>query len=108
MNEIIKEVVSVFTNISPDQLHESTPIDRKAVKSSIQLHMMYARLAERGVVIDDYRAIRTYGQLLNSANKIDGTASTGNGTIVYADYPRGEVNNEGLSVGIDIEQVSSF
>ena len=63
MEQKIKEIVGDFIKLSADQIGPATRIDRSAVKSSILLHRMYARLAEAGLVVANYSAVRVFGDL---------------------------------------------
>jgi len=109
MEEKIKEIVATFIKVPAGEIGPATPIDRRAVKSSIMLHRMYAKLAEAGLVIGDYASIRTYSDL---------SATGGNGSAraaglmpdnTPAQQPdTGEAGDEPLSMGIDIESVGSL
>ena len=108
MKELIKEVVAGFTRMNPEQISETTLIDSKAVASSIQLHRMYAKLAEQGIVVENYREIRTFGDLIqrlgNGQSRVEEPASPiGNHTFLNS-----AKENSSLSVGIDIESIDSF
>jgi len=112
MQEKIKEIVSVFLKIPEEQINTATVIDRSAVSSSILLHRMYAKLADAGIVVNDYQQVRTLGELLKQVNTGAGIAveHTG-GNITGA----GEANlsfagdqKETTGIGIDIEMVSAM
>ncbi len=113
MQEKIKEILSVYLKMPAEQINAQTAIDRTAVSSSILLHRMYAKLADAGIVIDNYQQIRTMGELLTHANP---------GTGIVANEQTGRVatrvdetvlsfagdNKNSGSVGIDIEMVSAM
>lgn len=63
MEQKIKEIVAGFVKVPAEQIGPATRIDRSAVQSSILLHRMYARLAEAGLVVENYSAVRVFGDL---------------------------------------------
>ena len=125
MEEKIKEIISVFTRIPAEQIGPATPIDRSVMKSSILLHRMYARLAEEGVVIENYQGIKNFGDLLRktggngmaTADRPSDGQATGqaNGQVTEAVFsaavtaasPVAGAYPEG-GIGIDIEEVASL
>ncbi|HEY8970723.1 MAG TPA: 4'-phosphopantetheinyl transferase superfamily protein [Puia sp.] len=108
MEEKIKEIVSAFTKIPAGEIGPSTLVDRQTVKSSILLHRMYARLAEEGLVVENYSAVRTFGDLIGNRDQ-----KGMNGAAVHAPAEAVTVvggvyaDNTG-SIGIDIEEMSSL
>jgi phosphopantetheine--protein transferase-like protein len=66
MEEKIREIIATFIKLPAEQIGPATPIDRSAVRSSIMLHRMYARLAEEGLVIKNYTGIRVFGDLMRA------------------------------------------
>lgn len=104
MEEKIKEIVATFIKVPAEQIGPATPIDRRAVKSSIMLHRMYAKLAEAGLVISDYTSVRIFGDLSG------GSAAGGPvpDSIPAQQPATGEAGDEPLSMGIDIESVGSL
>lgn len=109
MEEVLKEIVSGFVRMKPDQLSSSTPIGSKAVYGSIQLHRMYAKLAEQGIVVQDYRDLQTYGDLLARVNNGEHKAVVPQSLLSTPHSSNGSYNH-GLQsgIGIDVEPVSSF
>lgn len=110
MEEIIKEVVAPFVKSTAGQINSSTKIDSKAVNSSIQLHRMYAKLAEQGIQVENYRQIQTFGELIQAISQ---NRSNGEQTPVISsknNYANQDFSQAGsaLSVGIDIEPITSF
>ena len=108
MEDKVKNIISTFIKVPAEQISSDTVIDRTAVSSSITLHRMYAKLAEEGIVVEDYWNIKNVATLLNRMN--------GNGHTVAANQ-EGESNNfvlspanhvAGVTVGIDIEEVDSM
>jgi phosphopantetheine--protein transferase-like protein len=116
MEEKIKEIVSSFTKIPVGDIGPTTPVDRQTVKSSILLHRMYARLADEGLVVENYLAVKTYSDLVGNHRQ---KAANGN---VAAGSPADMVTNDApeyvreaagsvpptSSVGIDMEELSSL
>ncbi|HTR30461.1 MAG TPA: 4'-phosphopantetheinyl transferase superfamily protein [Puia sp.] len=101
MEEKIREIISVFIKVPPDQIVESTPIDRRAVQSSILVHRMYARLGEAGFVVDDYAGIAVFGDLMRKQG------SAGSATSIVVPAPGGE-EEDSQGVGIDMEEVAAL
>src|ERR1700729_1182664 len=66
MEEKIKEIVSGFIRVPAGPIGGGTPIGRGGLQSSIHLRRMYARLGEEGVVVENYTAIRVFGDLIRS------------------------------------------
>ncbi|MBS1659727.1 MAG: 4'-phosphopantetheinyl transferase superfamily protein [Bacteroidetes bacterium] len=97
MEEKIKEIVASFIKVPAGEIGPATRIDRSVIQSSIILHRMYARLAEEGVVIENYAAVKVFGDL--------------NGTPVVASaLPEIVYPSEATpaSVGIDIEEIGAL
>jgi phosphopantetheine--protein transferase-like protein len=108
MEEQVKEIVATFIRVPADQIGPATPIDRRAVKSSIMLHRMYAKLAEAGLVIGDYASIKIFGDLSVTRSNGNGHAtSAGPELTVEAPIARPE-GDEPISMGIDIETIESL
>lgn len=109
MEDKIKEIVSAFTKIPVGDIGPSTPVDRQAVKSSILLHRMYGRLAEEGLVVEDYLAIKTFSDLLGYRGH---KAVNGNGVgaveQVAAEGVMAAAGGSPGNIGIDIEEVASL
>lgn len=103
MEEKIKEIVATFIRVPADQIVPATPIDRRAVKSSIMLHRMYAKLAEAGLVVTDYASIKLFGDLQGNGS----AAAVTEPAITYAEQPA-PADDEPLTMGIDIESISSL
>ncbi|HVS95265.1 MAG TPA: 4'-phosphopantetheinyl transferase superfamily protein [Puia sp.] len=103
--EKIKEIVSGFIKVPPEQIGSGTPINRSAVQSSILLHRMYARLADEGVRIGDYSAVKVFGDLF--------TAEITPGAGIEVDPGIRETRmtppTAGTAgIGIDIEDIASL
>jgi phosphopantetheine--protein transferase-like protein len=109
MSDAIKEVVAGFVKIKPELVTESTLITSKAVFGSIQLHRMYAALAQHGVAVDDYRNIQTYGELMQRVNGNSQKNTASNDVPLQFNYnPSSNGSNNSFSVGIDVEPIDSF
>lgn len=105
----IKEIVSVFIKVDAGDIGPATPVDRVAVKSSILLHRMYARLAEAGFAYENYSAIRVFGDLLSPASGAVSARVTPETTAapeVSDSAPFPDIHWP--EIGIDIEAVSSL
>ena len=108
MSEVLREVIANFTRMDPSEINNTTMINSKALLGSIQMHRMYAQLAERGVVVDNYVGIQTFGQLLERLN--GSTNGNGNGKADY-ESPGNIISpqeKKDYAVGIDMEPTSSF
>jgi phosphopantetheine--protein transferase-like protein len=97
MEEKIKEIVSAFTKVPVGDIGPATPVDRQAVKSSILLHRMYARLAEEGIVVENHSAIKTFSDLVGKGGNINTSGIETSGTTPA-----------GAGLGIDIEDLSAL
>jgi len=111
MEEKIRDIVALFIKIPADQVGPATPIDRSAVQSSILLHRMYARLAEEGLVVENYAGIKVFGDLLrSSAGRTDSENSAAiNGAatpVVFVNNYTGGAKPAGI--GIDIEEIAAL
>jgi len=109
MEEKIKEIVSAFTKIPVGDIGPSTLVDRQTVKSSILLHRMYARLAEEGLVVENYLAVKTFSDLLGHQGQkaINGNGAAG--AVYVSDVPVATVAGASAgNIGIDIEELSSL
>lgn len=113
MEQKIKEIIATFIKIPAGQIGPATPIDRSAVNSSILLHRMYARLAEEGLMVENYAAVKVFGDLSPSSGGpahndtsggIDGTATpaafANNNNYTGGAIPAG--------IGIDIEEIAAL
>src|SRR5690349_4726708 len=109
MEDKIKHIISTFIKVPAEQISADTIIDRTAVSSSITLHRMYAKLAEEGIVVEDYWNIKNVATLLKRMN--------GNGHATVAVNQEGQSSHfvsspashiAGATVGIDIEEVDSM
>ncbi|HTI91487.1 MAG TPA: 4'-phosphopantetheinyl transferase superfamily protein [Puia sp.] len=101
MEQKLKEIVASFIKIPADQVGSATPIDRSAVQSSILLHRMYARLAEEGLVVENYAAVKVFGDLFRSpAAHVYIEAASDNGG-----YSGG---TKAAGIGVDIEEIAAL
>jgi holo-[acyl-carrier protein] synthase len=111
MENKIKDIVSVFIKVPAEQISHDTIIDRSSVNSSITLHRMYAKLAEEGIVVDDYWNIQKFATLLQRVNGNGHTTITMPATPeVQANGQHFHFNNEmaAAAIGIDIEEVDAM
>ncbi|HTL10076.1 MAG TPA: 4'-phosphopantetheinyl transferase superfamily protein [Chitinophagaceae bacterium] len=116
MEEKAKEIISLFVKVPVAQINETTIIDRSAVNSSIVLHRMYGKLADAGIVINNYQNLRSFGELQQqlNGNKASVTGSNDNAVaaaapaITYSELNHAPVNNNNGGIGIDIEMVSAM
>jgi phosphopantetheine--protein transferase-like protein len=102
--EKIKEIVATFIRVPAEQIGPATPIDRRAVKSSIMLHRMYAKLSEAGLVISDYASIKFFGDLPGRDSEAAGDPAP---AVEHPPAPA-QAPDEPLTVGIDIESIGSL
>ncbi|HXB07519.1 MAG TPA: 4'-phosphopantetheinyl transferase superfamily protein [Puia sp.] len=101
--EKIKEIVAPFIKVSAQQIDLATRIDRSAVQSSILLHRMYARLAEEGLVVGNYTAIRVFGDLVKDA------VPAGQGPPEQRPVMPASFHGSAASgIGIDIEEIAAL
>jgi phosphopantetheinyl transferase (holo-ACP synthase) len=111
MEEKVKEIIALFIKVPADQIGPGTPIGRSALQSSILMHRMYARLAETGLLVDNYNDINVYADLWSRQgsgspdDRPPGTLQT-----QIAAFPvstAGEVT-EIYRIGVDIEEVAAM
>ena len=111
MEEKVKEIIALFIKVPADQIGPGTPIGRSALQSSILMHRMYARLAETGLLVDNYNDIKVYADLWPT----QGTGSPGDRPPVALQSPgaafpvttAGEVAGV-HGIGVDIEEVAAM
>jgi len=104
MEEKIREIVSVFIKVPAAQIGENTPVDRKALQSSILLHRMYARLGEEGIVVDDYAGIKVFGDLLRR----QGASGEPAAVSFSGMHPQNGDGSGTPGIGIDMEEVAGL
>lgn len=111
MEDKIKNIVSTFIRVPAEQISSETIIDRSSVNSSITLHRMYAKLAEEGIVVEDYSGIKKFSTLLDKIN--------GNGHTQAPVYAGLKEELPGIvlpanhsiaasTVGIDMEEIDAM
>jgi len=110
MESTIKEIVSVFIKVPADQIGPSTPVGRTAVKSSILLHRMYAKLSEQGLRVENYAEIQSFGDLQRHAN--GGAApfpapADGQAAPVAISAPV-LAETSGGGIGVDMEEIAAL
>lgn len=103
-----KEIISLFLHVDPEAINSNTIINRNALKSSIHLHKLYAKLADAGFVINDYSNINTYGELEDILHGEPGRNKPTNSTKMLQSpvFAKGGVNS--AEIGIDIEDIASL
>jgi phosphopantetheine--protein transferase-like protein len=99
--EKAKTIVAGFMNCAPNLINDSTILDRESLRSSIMVHRLYAALKSEGIVVDDYSAIKTFGDLKTALNP-DEQVNTPIPRIPFIP------GNNALSVGIDIEPINNL
>jgi len=110
--EVIKEIVSKYTQLSVDRIDENTHLGKSAFKGSIMIHRMYAELDKKGVIITKYHLIETFGDLIKVVNgELFGSSITPNSKsdikVNSSKRPKGGDLNT-LGIGIDIEHVDNL
>jgi phosphopantetheine--protein transferase-like protein len=114
MQEKLKEIVSLFIKVAPEEIGPATRIDRTAVQSSILLHRMYARLANEGIVPEDYSTIKVFGDLVPGASTPTITSATTAGpttATVATATPTPTItvaSTTADTVGIDMEDTTAL
>jgi phosphopantetheinyl transferase (holo-ACP synthase) len=108
MDEKLKLIIARHTKLTVDEVTDETIINRSAMGSSIHVHRFYSELAKEGYSFINYQDIDTVSHLLQ---QISGKASNGAEQLQkQADVHRVsfENNQQGASVGIDIENIEAF
>tara|TARA_B100000780_G_C21086195_1_gene437589 strand:- start:121 stop:906 length:786 start_codon:yes stop_codon:yes gene_type:complete len=110
--EKAKLVISHFLKIDVDEINNATVINHTAIKSSLLLHRMYAKLASEGFILEDPASIETFGDFIMALsdekdNLLNDSSGIGNIDKKIKSNGR-KLINPILSVGVDIESVSSL
>ena len=110
--EIIKDIVSKYTQLSVDRIDENTHLGKSAFKGSIMIHRMYAELEKKGVSVTKYHLIDTFGNLVKAINGElgDSNLTRDSKSVIPANslkQPKGAVLNV-HGIGIDIEHVDNL
>lgn len=110
--EVIKEIVSKYTQSSVDRIDENTHLGKSAFKGSIMIHRMYAELEKKGVIVTKYHLIETFGNLVKAINGelVDSNNTPDSKSVIYANSSKRPIG-KGLNIqgiGIDIEHVDNL
>jgi phosphopantetheine--protein transferase-like protein len=105
MRDKAAEIVSLFIKKPADQIGDDTLVDRSAVKNSIVLHRMYAKLAEEGIVVQNYMEVKKFGQIV-SANTSN--VSLPSDVVSQPSSTDEIVSVHSQGIGIDIEKKSQL
>lgn len=108
MNDNIRKIVSQFIKVSPDQITDNTMIDRGAVGSSVIFHRMFSKLAEAGMVIQDYHSIKTFGDLFKDQNIKASVSNISSNNSLMPDRINASSREVALAVGIDMENINAM
>jgi phosphopantetheine--protein transferase-like protein len=107
MLESVQNIVGDFLKIAPAEVSRATRIDRQALKSSIMVHRLYARLSEQGLQVSGYQNINTVGDLLDRLNgAMPQTASVAPAGASSFTMMPGDVSSTLL--GVDLEARENF
>ena len=101
METEVKQIIAPFIGISTEEISGNTPLDRNALKSSIRLHRMYAKLASGGYAIKDYSKIENFASLMNQL----GNGSLNNSENVVMPIQAKTIMS---GVGIDIVEITEM
>ena len=110
--ELIKDVVSKYTQLAVDRIDENTHLGKSAFKGSIMIHRMYAELEKKGVNVTKYHLIETFGNLVKAINGelVDSNSTPDSKSVVHYNSAR-RPKSAGLNIlgiGIDIEHVDNL
>jgi phosphopantetheine--protein transferase-like protein len=112
MEEKIREIISVYIRTPAKEISPSSGIDRTALGSSILLHRMYARLAQDGILIENYSGIKNFGDLLGRVQGREqhaAVAINGFGENQHTVQNNLVVNQtKQTALGIDIQEIASL
>jgi len=103
-----RQIVAQFCKIEPHALSDDTLIDRRALAGSVLLHRMYAKLEQAGIHIANRGSVHTFGDLrrcLEEKTSADGKMPERES---LAPELSARVISQGLSVGVDIEEVANL
>jgi phosphopantetheine--protein transferase-like protein len=110
--EIIKDIVSKYTQLSVERIDENTHLGKSAFKGSIMIHRMYAELEKKGVNVAKYHLIDTFGNLVKAINGelVDSNSTPDSKLVINANSSKrpkgGDLNIR--AIGIDIEHVDNL
>ena len=104
METKVKEIIASFIGKDAPGISAETSLDRNALKSSIHVHRMYARLASEGFPVVDYSDVKNFADLMRKLHPSglgEATKDIEQG-ISFGHVP----NFFTPGVGIDIEEVA--
>lgn len=102
----IKEIIAPFIGKDVLSISGDTLLDRNALKSSIYVHRMYARLSSQGFVVNDYGDINNFADLMDKLNFPKGSGTENN--LVQGNTENHKTDSFTPGVGIDIEEIAAF
>jgi phosphopantetheine--protein transferase-like protein len=101
----IKKIVATFIGKNIDEIESRTIVDRSVVKGSILIHRMYATLASKGFIVNNYSTIKYFYEILDRLNEPNESK-----TSILKETPiiPNDANSSLLikGIGIDIEEIS--
>ena len=104
----IKKTISLFLNTEVQNINDNTLIDNSVIQGSVKIHMMYADLADKGIKIENYSSIKTFGNLLEILKFP--TENGEKGSAVNSAFPVPNINfeHQNQNIGIDIAKISDL
>ena len=111
---LVKEIVSKYTQIPVSGIDYNTHLGKSAFKGSIIIHRMYAELEKNNIVVPKYHLIESFGGLVKAisgeTSSVDAKTAKKTDAAIQTTMPKnnrgGQVNIQGI--GIDIEHVENL
>lgn len=100
-----RAIVAAFLKVAPEEITAETVIDRSALQGSIIVSRMYAKLSQAGCRVDDWRGVRTFGDLERA---LSGEVIAGQVTPDTPPASLAPLSQQGPAIGIDIEELANL
>ena len=105
-----KNIIALFLKVDPSRIEAHTIIDKSVVHGSIMLQRMQTKLAQAGCRVDNWRDIRSYGDLERALSGQDSAE------CCAADAPPGHgeakakprIDMMKSAIGVDIEEIANM
>ncbi len=103
--EQIKQLIAPFIDKTAGDIGQDTPLDRSAIPGSVLIHRMYGVLANNGYVVDNFRDVHTFSDLLAALQLAEKRDRQPSAKPAADPLPRSSATPR---VGIDMENISSM
>jgi phosphopantetheine--protein transferase-like protein len=103
-----KAIIAAFLKIDPSQIGVHTIIDKSVLHGSIMLHRMHAKLAQAGCRIENWRDIRTYGDLERTVTGLGAPEGDVPDLLSVASDVLPLLDMKKPAIGVDIEEIATM